>query len=112
MESDLDRLELFNAIWKEAEAWRQLAHPCLVRLVGITSQPGKIQFVTELLLPSQPLHKFLHARHPSALTSALRLRLAIDIARGLEFMHSMRPPMLHRDVKTPNVLVRMLCSKI
>lgn len=33
------------------------------------------------------------------------LRIAIDLARGLGFLHGLNPPVLHRDLKTPNCLL-------
>src|SRR5690606_12138450 len=36
---------------------------------------------------------------------ALKLKIAKDIASGMLFLHSARPPIIHRDLKSPNVLV-------
>ena len=33
------------------------------------------------------------------------LRLALDGSKGLAFLHGRSPPVVHRDVKSPNVLV-------
>jgi len=35
----------------------------------------------------------------------MRLRMAIDIARGMNYLHCMRPVVVHRDLKSPNLLV-------
>ena len=37
---------------------------------------------------------------------AVVLKLAMDIAQGMRFMHNFQPPLIHRDLKSPNVLVR------
>lgn len=34
-----------------------------------------------------------------------RLRVAWDIAKGMAYLHSASPPLLHRDLKSPNVLL-------
>ena len=33
------------------------------------------------------------------------LRIALDAAKGLAFLHGRAPPVVHRDVKSPNVLI-------
>ena len=52
----------------------------------------------------------------------LRIRLALDIARGVDAIHSHSPPIIHRDIKSHNILVvslpqqcfllTVLCSSI
>ena len=39
------------------------------------------------------------------LTAALRLRIALSIARGLAYLHSSEPPFIHRDLKPANCFV-------
>jgi serine/threonine protein kinase len=39
------------------------------------------------------------------LTWPLRIKIALDVAAGLEFLHSSCPPIIHRDLKSPNILV-------
>lgn len=40
-----------------------------------------------------------------ALEEKHRVRMAMDIARGMNYLHSCRPPVIHRDLKSPNLLV-------
>lgn len=34
-----------------------------------------------------------------------RIRICLDTARALEYMHSLTPPIIHRDVRSPNILI-------
>ncbi|KAH3742877.1 leucinerich repeat kinase [Pelomyxa schiedti] len=35
-----------------------------------------------------------------------RLLLALDIARGLSYLHTLHPPVVHRDLRSPNVFIQ------
>jgi len=35
----------------------------------------------------------------------MRFKIAIDIAQGMTFLHSSTPPLIHRDLKTPNIFM-------
>jgi serine/threonine protein kinase len=48
----------------------------------------------------------------SVIDWSLRLRLAKDIAKGVAFLHSCSPPIVHRDLKSPNVLVLLLSASV
>ena len=39
------------------------------------------------------------------LTWHLRLQMALDAARGMLYLHTYKPPIVHRDLKSPNLLV-------
>ena len=42
----------------------------------------------------------------SAFPWNMRIRLAHDVAKGLACLHSLNPPLMHRDVRSPNIFVR------
>lgn len=56
------------------------------------------------------LHEFLNnPAYTSALTWKLRLSLAEDMTKGLAYLHLCTPPIVHRDIKSLNVLVDSAC---
>jgi serine/threonine protein kinase len=44
-------------------------------------------------------------REDLALSFALRVRCALDVAKGIRVMHSCSPPMAHNDIRSPNVFL-------
>ncbi|KAL5227948.1 hypothetical protein ABZP36_016213 [Zizania latifolia] len=53
-----------------------------------------------------PVARARSARHPPALDWPTRLRVAVGAAQGLCYMHhECTPPIVHRDVKTSNILL-------
>jgi len=80
-----------------------LAHPNLLRLKGFCLEPPCI--VTELI-EGGSLLDFLNDPTKNVLLDwRLRLKIANDIAKGCAFLHSTSPPILHRDLKSPNILL-------
>jgi serine/threonine protein kinase len=49
------------------------------------------------------LYHLLHSH--AVLPFSIRYRFAQDIVNGLVYMHAMRPPTIHRDMKSLNVLL-------
>ncbi len=37
----------------------------------------------------------------------LRWRIALDVAKGMRYLHSYQPPIVHRDLRSPNIFVRI-----
>jgi serine/threonine protein kinase len=50
------------------------------------------------------LYKWLH-KTENVVDWKMRLKLATDIAKGMKFLHDATPPLVHRDLKTPNILM-------
>ena len=41
---------------------------------------------------------------------ATRMRIAIDVAHGLSFLHSKEPSIIYRDLKASNILLDAVCQ--
>jgi serine/threonine protein kinase len=88
----------------EAELLFRLAHPNIVRLHGIFLDPGN--GLPKYLIMERAegtLRRWLHRK--GRITMAELALICRDILRGLVFIHSLSPPIAHRDLKDDNVLV-------
>ncbi|XP_066395644.1 probable serine/threonine-protein kinase PBL18 [Miscanthus floridulus] len=84
----------------------QLHHANLVTLVGYCSDSGanKLLVYEYMLRGSLENHLFRRATQP--LSWPMRVSIAIDVARGLAFLHSRDDsPVIFRDLKSSNVLL-------
>ncbi|WOG85885.1 hypothetical protein DCAR_0105078 [Daucus carota subsp. sativus] len=88
---------------KEIDIMRKLRHPNVLLFMGAVYSQKKIAMVTEYL-PRGSLFKALHKNNQS-LDIKRRLRMALDVARGMNYLHHRNPPIVHRDLKTSNLLV-------
>lgn len=80
-----------------------VSHPNIVTLLAFAVNPFLI--VMEWV-PLGDLYRHLHTEQLSKqLTWPARIRVAIDVAQGMSFLHSAVPPVLHRDLKSPNIFL-------
>lgn len=104
MEQDFhpERLKEFL---REVAIMRSLRHPNIVLLMGAVTQPPNLSIVTEYLSRGS-LYRLLH-RHAARenLEERRRLSMAFDVAKGMNYLHKRNPPIVHRDLKSPNLLV-------
>jgi serine/threonine protein kinase len=87
----------------EASVMSKLHSPFIVQLFGVCYDKPHYLVVMELM-PSGSLFGML-SNDDIAMSWTMRLRLASDIASGVFFLHSQDPVILHRDLKSLNVLI-------
>ncbi|XVF48661.1 hypothetical protein PTKIN_Ptkin03bG0207900 [Pterospermum kingtungense] len=87
----------------EVEIMLRLRHPNVVLFMGAVTRPPHFSILTEFL-PRGSLYKILH-RSTIQLDEKRRLRMAFDVAKGMNYLHTSHPTIVHRDLKTPNLLV-------
>ncbi|CAD6267176.1 unnamed protein product [Miscanthus lutarioriparius] len=83
-----------------------VSHPNLVRLLGCCLDRGEQVLVYEYV-PNGTLSQHLLASggRTSRLTWRARLGVAAETAAAIAYLHGMRPPIFHRDVKSSNILL-------
>lgn len=89
----------------EIELLSRLHHRNLVSLVGYCDEEGEQMLVYEFM-PNGTLREHISAKCKQPLTFASRLRLALDSAKGILYLHTEAdPPIFHRDIKATNILL-------
>jgi tRNA A-37 threonylcarbamoyl transferase component Bud32 len=94
--------KFINVFAQEAAHSHRLQHECIVECIGVCVMPPSMCIVQEFMNGGS-LFRILK-KHPN-IALRRRLRMARDIARGVAFLHSHTPPILHRDLKSLNILV-------
>jgi serine/threonine protein kinase len=97
--------DLMTEFRKEVSMLAKLRHPNVLLLMGAYADParGELLIVTEYLSGGS-LFDFIH-KAKAPLDDRMILRMAKDIAVGVNYLHSFKPTILHRDLKSPNVLL-------
>ncbi|KDP41141.1 hypothetical protein JCGZ_03632 [Jatropha curcas] len=96
----VESLEEFRS---EVRIMKRLRHPNVVLFMGAVTRAPNLSIVTEFL-PRGSLYRLIH-RPNNQLDERRRLRMALDAARGMNYLHNCTPVIVHRDLKSPNLLV-------
>ncbi|KAM7275981.1 hypothetical protein ACFE04_017847 [Oxalis oulophora] len=91
-----------NSFLKELGLWQRLRHPNIVQFLGVLKHPSRLIFLTEYL-HNGSLYDIL--RKKGRLDPLTAVAYALDIARGMNYLHQHRPhAVIHRDLTPRNVL--------
>jgi len=96
-----------TAFMAELEVLSRLNHKHLVKLLGFYEDANERMLVYEFM-SNYTFHDHLHKlKGTSPLASwPARLKVALDAARGIEYLHKYaEPPIIHRDIKPSNILL-------
>ncbi|KAF1331424.1 Tkl protein kinase, partial [Globisporangium splendens] len=91
-------------IQEEAEVMKGLCHPNIVLFMEAGFYKGSICIISEYCARGS-LRDVLMRSNVKHLSWPTKLRLALGICHGIQYLHNAHPPMIHRDLKSPNVLV-------
>ncbi|XP_069778076.1 receptor-interacting serine/threonine-protein kinase 2 isoform X2 [Narcine bancroftii] len=94
-----------NTLLKEAEVLHRARFTHIIQIYGICNEPEFMGIVTEYMTNGS-LDQLLHQKEMyPILPWALRLRILYEIALGVNFLHNLKPPLLHHDLKAQNILL-------
>eukprot|EP01094_Clydonella_sp_ATCC50884_P016900 TRINITY_DN2859_c0_g1_i4.p1 TRINITY_DN2859_c0_g1~~TRINITY_DN2859_c0_g1_i4.p1 ORF type:complete len:477 (+),score=136.79 TRINITY_DN2859_c0_g1_i4:77-1507(+) len=88
---------------REANLMSTLRHPNIIQFLGATLTDEYIYIVLELAERGSLYDVLKDKKVELGLNK--KLKIAEDAARGMLYLHSCTPPVIHRDLKTANLLV-------
>ncbi|CBY33110.1 unnamed protein product [Oikopleura dioica] len=90
---------------KEASILAMLDHPNIIEFYGACEQPGNYSILIEFARYGS-LYSFLQTKEAAKLDFEQMIRWALDIARGVNYLHNEAPcKVIHRDLKSKNVVI-------
>ncbi|URE29646.1 STYKc [Musa troglodytarum] len=97
----------FEQFMNEIEILSRLRHQSLVNLYGCTSRHSQELLLVYEFVSNGTVADHLHGYRAGEgiLTWPMRLRIAMETADALAYLHAVNPPVIHRDVKTSNILL-------
>uniref|UniRef100_A0A5B7AMG9 Protein kinase domain-containing protein n=1 Tax=Davidia involucrata TaxID=16924 RepID=A0A5B7AMG9_DAVIN len=88
----------------EIETLSRIRNPRLVNLLGFGVDSNERKLIVVEFMPNGSLYDLLHtATRPPGW--ARRVRFSLQIAKAVQHLHLSNPPVIHRDIKSSNVLL-------
>ena len=103
--SSEDRDVIHKKFRQECILLSKLNHPNLVHFIGVCYSKGELIIVMERLRTD--LAKFVE-KHPG-IPESIKILFLLDVSYGLHYLHSQNPPIIHRDLTAPNILLSDCC---
>ena len=102
------KTEAFREFRREVALSVELNQEAIVGLRAVCLDPWCL--VMEFM-PYGDLYTYLHDME-NVIDWKMRIKMALNIAEAIRFLHSFQPKIIHRDLKSPNCLVRLLCISL
>jgi len=96
--------DILKTFIEECNMLKNLRHPNILLFMGAGTK-GPSYFIVTEFCDSGNLFELLHHYSNYELSWEERRRIALEIARGMNYLHSFQPPIVHRDLKSMNVLL-------
>eukprot|EP00742_Colponemidia_sp_Colp-10_P007364 GILJ01007928.1.p1 GENE.GILJ01007928.1~~GILJ01007928.1.p1 ORF type:complete len:600 (-),score=61.12 GILJ01007928.1:121-1668(-) len=95
--------EMVVKYMREIDILSRLRHPNVIMLYGVCVTPPTVSLVMEYASQGSLFDQLILFQHE--LSSLKRHRYLMDATRGLAFLHTHHPPVVHGDIKSLNLLI-------
>jgi len=93
------------AFAREVAAITRLSHPNLVTCFGVVLAEKPLRIVTQYCAGGTCLDWLQSDEYEVPISWPQRLKVALDVARGVNYLHTCTPQIIHRDLKSGNLLL-------
>ena len=97
------RAEQIDSFCQEASLMCQLNHPNIVGFIGAVTEPSNLCILTQYCNRGSLADILLE--NTVDMNFHMKLQCALDAANGMLYLHNSNPVILHRDLKSDNLLV-------
>lgn len=100
-ETDLSTIQ---AVQRELRVLTNVSHPNIVRFVGLVTEFFPLRLVLEYCAGGS-LFELLHNCWDTPVSWMQRIKMLLDTASAEDHLHSFEPPIIHRDLKSLNLML-------
>ncbi len=94
---------ILQSFYNECEKMSKIRHPNVVQLLGVFTDHSNKLPVIVMELMSESLSRLLH--RTKVLPFYVDVNILHDVSQALAYLHSFRPPIVHRDLSSNNILL-------
>jgi len=103
--NESDRTKATERFEREATMLASLSHPNLPRVIDFFEEQGHFYLIMDFI-EGEDLQSLIKTHPDSQLPEKAVIDIAISILNILEYLHNLTPPIVYRDIKPANVMVR------
>ena len=97
-------LEEYPYFRREIEVMYKIHHPNIVKLFGQFEDNNYCYFIMEYI-PKGNIYNLIPTDKKKRLSTKVCASIIKDVISAVYFLHNMKPPIIHRDIKPQNVLL-------
>jgi len=95
--------DFVTELYQEAALMQEIRHPNVLTFMGVCTIPPEVCIITEYM-PRGSVYILLHDTSYTLTYDRVR-KMALDTCRGMNYLHRSTPAIIHRDLKSHNLLV-------